>query len=41
MSVLTGAPMPSSTLPVLVGWTVLMVGLAQWAYLRDEGRRFG
>jgi ABC-2 type transport system permease protein len=40
VSVLTGEPMPSSTLPVLAGWTVLMVGLAQWAYRRDEGRRF-
>lgn len=40
VTVLTGQPMPASTLPVLVGWTVLLVGLAQWAYRRDEGRRF-
>ncbi|GAA1995259.1 hypothetical protein GCM10009799_21930 [Nocardiopsis rhodophaea] len=31
---------PASALPVLLGWTVLLAGLAVWAYRRDEGRRF-
>ena len=31
---------PGATL-ALAGWTVLLGGLAVWAYRRDEGRRFG
>ena len=37
---LTGESMPTSTIPVLIGWTVLLTALAVWANRRDEGRRF-
>ena len=37
---LTGADMPASTIPVLVGWTIALTALAVWANRRDEGRRF-
>jgi len=36
----TGADLPGTTWPVLLGWTVLTAALAVWAYRRDEGRRF-
>ena len=36
----TGADLPGSTLPVLLGWTLLTASAAVWAYRRDEGRRF-
>ena len=36
----TGVPVPASTLPVLLGWTVLLGALALAAQRRDEGRRF-
>ncbi len=37
---LTGTPAGASAIPVLIGWGVLFVALALWAYRRDEGRRF-
>lgn len=36
----TGAPVSSTALLVLAGWTVAAFVLAGWAYRRDEGRRF-
>jgi len=38
--VLTGEPIPASTVPVTVGWAIVLVALAVWANRRDEGRRF-
>lgn len=40
VGVLLDAPIPLSSLPVLLGWTVALLGLAVWANRRDEGRRF-
>ncbi|WP_432535452.1 ABC transporter permease [Kineococcus arenarius] len=36
----TGTHVPSTALPVVVGWTVLLGVLAVWAIRRDQGRRF-
>ncbi|WP_432504880.1 ABC transporter permease [Kineococcus arenarius] len=36
----TGTDVPSTALPVVVGWTVLLGVLAVWAIRRDQGRRF-
>lgn len=36
----TGSDLPATTLPVLLGWTLLTGALAVRAYRRDEGRRF-
>ena len=33
-------PIDVSSVLTLVGWTVVLAGLAVWAYRRDEGRRF-
>jgi ABC-2 type transport system permease protein len=35
-----GTPPDTLALVVLVGWVLLTLGLALWAYRRDEGRRF-
>lgn len=37
---MTAEPMPPSTLPVLVGWSVVLLAVALWANRRDQGRRF-
>lgn len=37
---LTSSAVPASAVIGLVVWTLLMGGLAVWAYRRDEGRRF-
>jgi ABC-2 type transport system permease protein len=37
---LTSSPVPTAAWVNVVVWTVLMAGLAAWAYRRDEGRRF-
>jgi ABC-2 type transport system permease protein len=37
---LTSSPVPASAWLNLAVWTVVMAGLAAWAYRRDEGRRF-
>ncbi|WP_432493598.1 ABC transporter permease [Kineococcus auxinigenes] len=36
----TGTDVPSTALPVVLGWTVLLGALAVWAIRRDQGRRF-
>jgi len=36
----TGADLPATAVPVLLGWLLLTGALAVWAYRRDEGRRF-
>ncbi|WP_337062469.1 ABC transporter permease [Kineococcus sp. G2] len=36
----TGTDVPSTALPVLVGWTVVLGAVAVWAIRRDQGRRF-
>lgn len=36
----TGAPVATTALLVLAGWTAAAFVLAGWAYRRDEGRRF-
>jgi ABC-2 type transport system permease protein len=33
-------PFDLSSTVALVGWTVVLAGVAVWAYRRDEGRRF-
>lgn len=40
VTALTGDPMPASTVPVLLAWTLGMLALALWVNRRDEGRRF-
>ncbi|MGH3912207.1 MAG: ABC transporter permease, partial [Pseudonocardiaceae bacterium] len=40
ITVLTGAAPSTVAVAALIGWTVLLAGLAGWAYQRDEGRRF-
>jgi ABC-2 type transport system permease protein len=33
-------PFDVSATLALAGWTVVLAGVAVWAYRRDEGRRF-
>jgi ABC-2 type transport system permease protein len=40
VSQLTSSAVPSTAVVNVVVWTLLMGGLAAWAYRRDEGRRF-
>ncbi|MCV2392889.1 ABC transporter permease [Actinotalea sp. M2MS4P-6] len=40
VSAATGADLPATALPVLLGWTVAFALLTAYAYRRDEGRRF-
>lgn len=40
IGVLLDAPIPPSTLPVFIGWSVLLTVVAVRANRRDEGRRF-
>lgn len=40
IGVVTDEPIPSSTLPVLGGWAIVLLLLAVWAYRRDEGDRY-
>ncbi|MGQ0775464.1 MAG: ABC transporter permease [Pseudonocardiales bacterium] len=40
ITVLTGTAPSTVAVTALIGWTVLLAGLAGWAYQRDEGRRF-
>ncbi|APU17490.1 MULTISPECIES: ABC transporter permease [Actinoalloteichus] len=40
ISVLTGTPLPTTALGVLLAWTVVLAGFAAFAFRRDEGRRF-
>jgi ABC-2 type transport system permease protein len=35
-----GFPFDVSSMAALAGWTVVLAGVAVWAYRRDEGRRF-
>nr|WP_246223821.1 ABC transporter permease [Pseudarthrobacter psychrotolerans] len=40
VQILTGHGLTAQSIPVLAGWTVLLVVLALWANRRDQGRRF-
>lgn len=36
----TGEPLVASTIAVLIGWSIALLGLAGWAYRKDEGDRY-
>lgn len=40
VQMLSGTGMHASTVPVLIGWTLVFGALALWANRRDQGRRF-